>query len=57
MVLKYNDKEMKTRGDFEGNKGEVQFMFPKSPNGPVTVHAKSLEEAEEKFKKIISNKE
>lgn len=57
MVMKYKDKEMKTRGDFEGDNGEVGFMFPKSPNGPVTVHAKSLGEAEEKFKKIISNKE
>ncbi len=57
MGMKYNDKEMKTRGDFEGDKGEVGFMFPKTPNGPVTVHAKSLEEAEEKFKKIIKNKD
>lgn len=54
--MKYNDKQMKTSGDFEGDKGEVSFMFPRSSNGPVTVHAKNLEEAQEKFKKIISNK-
>lgn len=54
--MKYNDKQMKTSGDFEGEKGEVAFMFPHSLNGPVTIHAKNLEEAEAKFKKIISNK-
>lgn len=55
-MVKYNDKEIKTSGDFEGDKGEVAFSFPDSPNGPITVHAKSIEEANEKFKKIISNK-
>lgn len=55
--MKYNDKEMKTKGDTEGDNGEIGFMFPHSTNGPVTVHAKTLEEAQEKFKKIISNKD
>lgn len=57
MTVKYNDKEMKTKGDSEGDNGEVGFMFPHSTNGPVTVHAKTLEEAEEKFKKIIKSKD
>lgn len=55
--MKYNDKEIKTRGDLEGDKGEVAFSFPHHTNGPITVHAKSIEEAEVKFKKIINNKE
>lgn len=55
MTIKYKDKEMKTSGDFEGDKGEVEFMFPHNPN-PVTIRAKNIEEATEKFNKIISNK-
>ena len=53
--MKYKDKEIKTSGDTEGEKGEVDFMFPGSPNGPLTVRAKNIEEANEKYKKIISN--
>lgn len=57
MTIKYKDKEIKTKGDFEGENGEVGFMFPSSPNGPITIHAKTIEEAQEKFKKIINNKD
>lgn len=33
---------------------EEDFMFPHNPH-PVTIRAKTMKEAEEKFNKIISN--
>jgi len=50
--MKYPNKQMNTLEAYEND--ERDFMFPHSPNGPVTIRAKSLEEAEEKFNKIIT---
>jgi len=53
--MKYENKEIKTDKD-TGKAEEHDFMFPHFP-APITVRAKNIEEAQEKFKKIISNQE
>lgn len=48
---KYPNKQIETK-----NAEEQDFMFPHSPT-PITVRAKSREEAEMEFQKIISKDE
>lgn len=38
----------------EGRQADQDFMFPGNP--PITVQAKNIQEATEKYKQIISNK-
>ena len=50
--MKSQTKDIKL--NTEGKQINQDFMFPGNP--PVTVQAKNIQEAEEKYKQIINNK-
>lgn len=49
--MQQSDKQMKTAGAVET--GEQTFMFPHNPH-PIVIKAKTIEEAEKEFAKIIN---
>lgn len=53
--MEYGNKELKINKRTEKVE-DHDFMFPNPPASPVTIKAQNIEEAQEKFKKIISNK-